>query len=486
MLPLYHTSLKLEIATMSSMYERIEVQRNLWFVLFVTLNTLFGSNGVFAYPFATYVMDAQSGKTLFSQNSDTKLHPASLTKMMTLYLAFSEVESGRLDLDERVVISRNAAREPPSKFGYRVGQKVSIRYLIRAAAIRSANDAATALGEAISGSEKAFGNYMTITAKAMGMSRTSFRNANGLTSTNHLSTARDMALLGRRLLYDFPEYYHLFGRRSVVSLGRTLYNTNRKFLAMYNGADGIKTGFTSAAGYNLTASAKRGKKRVIAVIFGSGSVKLRSKRMTELLNIGFARAANFNGRVVLKPLKPQLFNPLLNKSSGVIYLSSQPLLMPKKLLVRFSSATKTINIAIENLLNSKDFKNIKIESGASAPLLRPVVPNLLNESPALISNEESLESKVMKALENEDLNTKYSILVGSYYTEFNAKKDFTRLALSDFETLGTATRSIEAGVVNKKLVFQVSFSKLKKLDAMKACEKLIARNEICEISEFSQ
>ena len=213
------------------------------FSVLTTVHIVSASQSVFSYPFATFVMDAYSGQELHSQNANSRLHPASLTKMMTLYLVFNEVENGKLDLDEKVSVSRNAVREPPSKFGYRVGQKVSVRYLIRAAAIRSANDAATALGEAVSGTEAEFGKYMTRTARAMGMNQTSFRNANGLTASGHLSSARDMAILSRRLLFDFPEYFHLFGRSSVVSLERKLYNTNRKFLASYRGSDGIKTGY---------------------------------------------------------------------------------------------------------------------------------------------------------------------------------------------------------------------------------------------------
>ena len=195
-----------------------------------------------SYPFATFVMDANTGQELHSQNANTKLHPASLTKMMTLYITFFEVENGNLRLDQKVLISRNAAREPPSKFGYKVGQKVSIRYLIRAAAIRSANDAATALGEAISGSEVEFARYMTRTARAMGMKSTTFRNANGLTSSGHMSTARDMAILGRRLLYDFPEYYHLFAETEFEWSG--IKQKNRNPLLYKNmGADGLKTGY---------------------------------------------------------------------------------------------------------------------------------------------------------------------------------------------------------------------------------------------------
>ena len=140
------------------------------------------------------------------------------------------------------------------------------------------------------------------------MKDTTFKNAHGLTSAKHISTPKDMAILARRLIYDFPEYYNLFGRNSVNVLGRTLYNTNRKFLSQYNGSDGIKTGFTSSAGFNLAASAKRGNKRIIGVVFGSSSVSLRNKRMTELLNIGFA---NSKENVAFTSLKNYLYTLIL-------------------------------------------------------------------------------------------------------------------------------------------------------------------------------
>ena len=435
---------------------------------------------VFSYPFATFVMDAYSGKELHSQNATSKLHPASLTKMMTLYLTFHEVENGSLGLDQKVSISKNAVREPPSKFGYKVGQKVSIRYLIRAAAIRSANDAATALGEAISGSELEFANYMTRTAVAMGMSNTSFRNANGLTASGHLSTAKDMAILGRRLLYDFPEYFHLFGRPSVVSLGRTLYNTNRKFLASYNGSDGIKTGFTSAAGYNLTASAKRGNKRVIAVVFGSGSVKLRTKRMTELLDIGFAKAKNSKGQKKLSSLNLTQLKHQTKFVSGVVFRAVAPPIRPINLFDFVSSDSEKINNMIEGILNS-GAADLGIFQSQSRPLSRPkhIMAKDFDNFTSL--TEESIEAKVLDILESDDLKRSFSILVGSYFTDFNAKKDLTRLTLTDLDTLGKSQRSIKTGVVNEKKVYRVSFTGLKKSDALKACQKLIARNELCEI-----
>ncbi|MGL5011831.1 MAG: D-alanyl-D-alanine carboxypeptidase family protein, partial [Paracoccaceae bacterium] len=243
-----------------------------------------------AAPFAAYVMDARTGETLYARNAETRLHPASLTKMMTLYIAFQEIEAGRISPDTMVTISDNAASQPPSRLGLRPGQTIALRYLIRAAAVKSANDAATAIGEAISGSESAFARRMTETARALGMTDTTFRNANGLTADGHLSTAKDMSVLGRHLFYDFPQYDNIFSRRSTDAGLAEVNNTNRRFLDAYEGADGIKTGFTNAAGFNLTASAERGGVRIIATVFGGTSTANRNAKVAELLDLGFSRA----------------------------------------------------------------------------------------------------------------------------------------------------------------------------------------------------
>lgn len=243
-----------------------------------------------AVPYAAYVMDARTGETLFAENADTRLHPASLTKMMTLYITFQEIEKGNLSLDTMVTISANAAAQPPSRLGLKTGQKIALRYLIRAAAVKSANDAAAAIGDAISGSPAKFGERMTKTAKALGMKNTTFKNANGLTAKGHLSTAHDMSILGRHLFYDFPQYYNIFSRRTTDAGLATVNNTNRRFLDAYKGADGIKTGYTDAAGFNLTASAERDGVRIIATVFGGKSTADRNAKMAKLLDLGFAKA----------------------------------------------------------------------------------------------------------------------------------------------------------------------------------------------------
>jgi len=279
-----------------------------------------------AAPFASIVIDARNGQVLQEENADTRLHPASLTKMMTLYIAFEAVENGEITLDTMVTVSRHAAAEPPSKLGLRAGQKIALRHLIRAAAIKSANDAATAIGEAIEGSEAAFARRMTRTAKAMGMTRTTFRNAHGLTESGHLSTARDMSILGRHVFYDYPEYYNLFSRISTDAKVRTVYNTNRRFLRAYRGADGIKTGYTSAAGFNLVASAERGNERIIGVVFGGKSTVQRNAKMAELLDLGFRKAPS--RAAVRKPARPPYIPGgrgfAVTRASGAVERSLRP------------------------------------------------------------------------------------------------------------------------------------------------------------------
>ncbi|MEH6738111.1 MAG: D-alanyl-D-alanine carboxypeptidase family protein, partial [Sulfitobacter sp.] len=255
----------------------------IWLLVLVPMSAM-------AAPYAAYVIDARTGEVLHSRNADTRLHPASLTKMMTLYIAFQAIERGEISLDTKVRISKNATAEPPSKLGLKTGQRIAMRYLIRAAAVKSANDAATAIGEAISGSEAKFARRMNRTAKQLGMTRTTYKNAHGLTEAGHLSTAHDMTIMGRHLLYDYPQYYNLFSRITADAGVRKVSHTNRRFLNAYKGADGIKTGYTRAAGFNLTASAERGNERVIVTVFGGKSTTSRNAKVAELMDLGFRRA----------------------------------------------------------------------------------------------------------------------------------------------------------------------------------------------------
>mgnify|MGYP001336774735 CR=1 FL=1 len=266
------------------------------------LLTLVATTPALARQYASMVMDARTGEVLQSQNADTRLHPASLTKMMTLYVAFQAIENGEIGLDTKVKITKAAAAEPASKLYLKAGSTIELRYLIRAAAVKSANDAAHAIADAIGGSVPGFAERMNLTAKALGMKNSTFRNPHGLTAAGHLSTARDMTVLGRHLFYDYPEYYNLFSRLTADAKVSTVANTNRRLLTSYPGADGIKTGYTDAAGSNLVSSAERGGVRIIATVFGGASSAARNQRIMELLDLGFRKAPQ---RVALRPpVKP--------------------------------------------------------------------------------------------------------------------------------------------------------------------------------------
>lgn len=295
------------------------VRNILWIAVIVVAAACSTPQSSRAAPFAAFVQDARTGEVLFAENADTRLHPASLTKMLTLYIAFEEIERGNLSLDTLITVSKNAASKPPSRLGLKAGQKIALRYLIRAAAIKSANDAASAIGDAIGGDEAKFAARMTRTAKALGMKNSTFKNANGLTASGHLSTARDMTTLGRRLFYDFPQYYNIFSRRSTDAGITTVRSTNARFLDGYKGADGIKTGYTVAAGFNLTASAERNGVRIIATVLGGTSTAARNAKMAELLDLGFRRAPK---SAPVKPPAPPAYaaeeeNALVAQADGL-------------------------------------------------------------------------------------------------------------------------------------------------------------------------
>ena len=231
--------------------------------------------------YASMVVDAKTGKILHASNPDRKRYPASLTKMMTLYMVFDALERKKLTLNQRLKVSRRAQGMPPSKLGLKRGKTIQVKDAILALITKSANDAAVVVAEALGGTEIKFAQMMTKKARQIGMRRTKFRNASGLPNRKQVSTARDMAILARRLIRDFPQYYHFFGTQRFSYKRRTFRNHN-KLLANYPGVDGIKTGYIRASGFNLVASTKRHGRRLIGVVFGGKSAKSRDRHMRRL------------------------------------------------------------------------------------------------------------------------------------------------------------------------------------------------------------
>jgi len=235
-----------------------------------------------AAQYAGIVVDAKTGKVLYSEDADSLRYPASLTKMMTLYLTFEALEAGKISKSTPVPFSKRASAEPPSKLGVRAGNSITVEQAILALVTRSANDASTALGELLGGSEERFGRIMTNKARALGMTRTTYRNANGLPNTAQMTTARDQARLGIALRQHFPQYYSYFSTRSFRFGKQTIGNHNR-LLGNVRGVDGIKTGYTRAAGFNLVTSAQADGRSIVGVVLGGRSGAARDAQMRALV-----------------------------------------------------------------------------------------------------------------------------------------------------------------------------------------------------------
>lgn len=473
-----------------------------------------------AAPYAAYVIDARTGEVLHARNSDTRLHPASLTKMMTLYIAFQAIERGELSLDTQVTVSRNAASEEPSKLGLREGQKIALRYLIRAAAVKSANDAATAIGEAIEGSEAKFARRMNRTAKQLGMTRSTFKNAHGLTEDGHLSTAHDMTVMGRHLLYDYPQYYNLFSRLTADAGVRQVSHTNRRFLASYKGADGIKTGYTRAAGFNLTASAERGNERIIVTVFGGASTSARNAKVAELMDLGFRRAPS--SAPVNKPNVPayvaqadvetdtpavaEAAAPAPGAKGKTIRLiravsdSKRPKLRPTAEMPVQVAAADAADAAISDVLSSAiDAAVAQANATPAAPPAAAVAaPAQETESIVLaavanVSARPTLRPKGLVVIGAQPKSTKpaapqevvtrvstsggrhWGVNVGRFSSRYAAEKVLIKTALAEMATLDGSLRK----VVQKPQGFDANFLGMSRETADLACRRLKARNVSC-------
>lgn len=258
-------------------------------VALAALSAAAGEAKAYNPPYAAFVVDVKTGRTLHEENADATRHPASLTKVMTLYLLFERLERGELRLNSPLSVSARAAAEPPSKLGLRAGSTISVENAILGLVTRSANDAATVIAENLAGSVEAFAREMTDTARALGMRRTTFRNPHGLPNSAQVTTARDLSLLAIAVQDRFPQYYHYFSRRSFQFAGRAHPNHNR-LLGRVEGVDGIKTGFIRASGFNLMTNAKTRDRHIVTIVLGGRSGAHRDGIVQRLVERHLPRA----------------------------------------------------------------------------------------------------------------------------------------------------------------------------------------------------
>ena len=323
--------------------------------------------------YASIIMNEKSGKVYHSINADTRNYPASLTKIMTIYMIFEKLKNKKIKMNTKLKVSKRASRQPPSKLGLYPGQKITVKQAILALVTKSANDVATVVAENLEKTERRFAYKMTKKAKSIGLTRTIFKNASGLPNRGQLSTARDMAKLAVDIRKNFPEFFYFFNKKSFVFNGIE-YRNHNNLLGSYFGTDGIKTGYTNASGFNLVASVERNGQRIIGVVFGGKTARTRDKHMVKLLN-------KFIKTPVVRTAK----------------LSEIPSQRPD--FISYPVVKKPKNFSVYTVSKSEDwfiqigaFKN-KLNAHIAAKKARNAAPEQLGNLPASLQ-------KVNKPLEN--------------------------------------------------------------------------------------
>jgi D-alanyl-D-alanine carboxypeptidase len=420
-------------------------------------------------PFAAIAVDAQTGRILFSRDADAQRYPASLTKIMTLYVLFEELEAGRMALDTPLTVSQHAASMQPSKLGLAAGTTISVENAIKALVTKSANDIAVAVAEGVSGTESAFAQRMTQTARSIGMTRSRFRNANGLPNGQQVTTARDMATLGLRIQVDFPQYYHYFSLRSFTYRGRTYRNHNR-LLGAYDGADGIKTGYTRASGYNLTASVRRQGRHVIGVVMGGRTGASRNEYMKSMLTRALDRVQPSDSvNVALLAGVPPDMTPGIR--------DDYPLPEPKP-GTGAAAAVASLTTGPAEVMPAPDTTIVFTPDTASVASLgdttptRPVVLEPISDEGSIAEEQEPQETAPVPS--------GWAIQIGAYSSESDAHQRLATaqelgLALLD----GKSPFTVQHSTDDNKVIYRARFGGFDRASARNACQQLIRRSINC-------
>ncbi|MDX1129909.1 peptidase M15 [Sinorhizobium medicae] len=272
---------------------------------------------------ASLVVDARTGRVLSAENPDTLNHPASLTKMMTLYMTFEALHRGQLAWKTPVPMSATAARKPPTKLGVRRGETITVQEAVYGMIVRSANDAAAAMAERLGGTEEGFARMMNAKARQLGMNRTFFVNASGLPASEQVTTARDMARLAVALMRHYPREYRLFSVQSFAFRGRVIRGHNN-LMYRYQGMDGIKTGYTRASGYNLVSAVAEGNRRLIGVVLGGRSARSRDEKMAALLDQHLGRVSSPGRPMIESANAPRLADVASLPGVSLSYAGTKP------------------------------------------------------------------------------------------------------------------------------------------------------------------
>ena len=430
-----------------------------------------------AVKFSTIVVDARTGTLLSADDPDGYRHPASLTKMMTLYILFQDLKSGRVKLSTNLRVSRRAAAMAPSKLGLKAGTTITVEQAIKALVIKSANDAAATVGENLAdGSESAFAVRMTKVAHYLGMRRTTFKNASGLPNPAQVTTARDMATLGLRLMRDFPQYYPYFRSTSFVFKGRLVSGHNR-LVGRFPGTDGIKTGYVNASGFNLVTSTKRGDKRVVGVVMGARSSGTRNAHMMTIISRAFPKAQSGNTIAAVAGSSKGAINPIakgkVRDTDQTEVAATAPVPDEDKELLAA--------VAAEAAITTKEEED-EAEAEAAAPSDElKVLEAELVDAPKKLPFAVKPASDKTEELTVASLPDSYSVQIGLFKSKQDAQTGLGNIRAAvgkDMKNKNAYTISVKKG---GKLSYKVMISGFSEAIARKSCAKASKMGKACAV-----
>ncbi|HKD46385.1 MAG TPA: D-alanyl-D-alanine carboxypeptidase [Rhizomicrobium sp.] len=437
---------------------------------------------------AALIVDGATGKVLYARNEMEERHPASLTKMMTLYMLFEALKAGKVTMETSMPVSEHAAEQNPTKLYLRPGQTINVDDAIRAIVIRSANDVAVVIAEALGGTELNFAQMMTAKAKQLGMRETYYHNASGLPDPLQITTASDLAVLARHLAYDFPQYFPYFALPGFTYKG-AYYPTHDNLIGRYPGADGIKTGFTVGSGFNLTSSVVRDGVHLIGIVMGGRTAVRRDLEMMHLMDVAYAQAATnptlvAHGSVPWEALtreQPMVAGftlrqpPLPSPSDQLAVLSAVPPPIPKMMDEDAAEAHRAPD---------ENFSVIHAEAPQLASVDQPTKPLPLTAvSPSQAANAPVAGAhQVISAKAGDD----WTIQVGAYANQELAKAYLEAYAKKSIDLLGRAAQMVVPfQAQDGRIVYRARFGLFAEARARQVCDRLAKRGDNCIVERNS-
>lgn len=425
-----------------------------------------------AAPRATYVIDGKTGEVLFSRDADAPRYPASLTKMMTLYIVFDLIEQKRLTYQTPIRMTEHGAMQAPSNLGIEAGATITVRDAVLALITKSANDVAAAIADNLAGSEEKFARVMTWKARQLGMNSTTFRNASGLPDPQQVTTAHDMGVLALRLALDFPEHYKLFATRDFRFNGSS-YRNHNTLLLTYQGTDGIKTGYTRSSGFNLVASVRRGNKHVIGVVLGGRSAGDRNSQMRALISAALGRAKSID--------KPLLVAARTQRTPRMVAQAPEEKTPKRPVRTDADPVTKPLQPNSPAIAEKK--KERVAPTVAKAPSVQPQsneVAPAIAKAPATTPLETRTKEppRVAAPVTRADKGP-FQIQVGAYVTQSEAQKRLIAVATSAGPLLQGHAPLTMSITKQSTPVHRARFAGFDETNANAVCKSLKARSIEC-------